>query len=61
MGDAGNDDSQGTEDYVTRDEIQDRARALAKKKEVRFFIFRPGLFIAFDRLNRAWILMTYPG
>jgi hypothetical protein len=61
MGDVGNDDSEVTEDYVTRDEIQDRARELAKRKEVRFFIFQPGLFITFDRLNRAWILMTYPG
>ena len=61
MEDVGNDDSQETEDYVTRDEIQDRARELAKRQEVGFFTLWLGLFITFDRLNRAWILMMYPG
>jgi len=34
MGEAGNDDGQGTQDYVTRDEIQGRARELARRKEI---------------------------
>lgn len=61
MGEAGNDDGQGTQDYVTIDEIQGRARELARRKEVRFFISWPGLFIVSNRLSRPWILMMYLG
>lgn len=38
MEEAGNDDGQGTQDYVTRDEIQDQARELTRRQEVRIFI-----------------------